>query len=90
MRNGAKKLITGYIWCVFAYHLLYIVGFFEIGNLHLNAIQVRAISLLSIAIAVLITSPVFKNKALDSSYRALLVLVVLVTCGYITVRSGDI
>jgi len=90
MRNGAKKLITGYIWCVFVYHLLYIVGFFEIGNLHLNAIQVRAISLLSITIAVLVTSPVLKNKTLDSSYRALLVLVVLVTCGYITVRSGDI
>jgi TRAP transporter 4TM/12TM fusion protein len=90
MRIGVKKLITGYIWCVFAYHLFYVVGLFEIGNLHLNAIQVRAISLVSIAIVVLITSPVFKNRAIDSSYRVLLILVVLVTCGYITVRSGDI
>lgn len=90
MRNRAEKLITGYIWCVFTYHLLYVVGFFEIGNLHLNAIQVRAISLISIAIVVLIASPVFKNKALDSSYRVLLILVALVTCGYLAARSGDI
>jgi len=85
-----EKLVAVYIWCVFAYHLLYVVGFFEMGNLHLNAIQVRAISLVSIAIIVLITSPVFKNKALDRSYRILLVLMVLVTCGYITARSGNI
>jgi TRAP transporter 4TM/12TM fusion protein len=90
MKNLPQKLITGYIWCVFGYHLLYAVGFFEIGNLHLNAIQVRAISLISIGIVVLIGSPALRNTALDKSYKIFLAFIGLVTCGYIAARSGDI
>jgi TRAP transporter 4TM/12TM fusion protein len=90
MRNLLEKLVAVYIWCVFGYHLLYVVGFFEIGNLHLNAIQVRAISLISIGIIVLLGSPALKKRVLDKSYRILLALMGLVTCGYITARSADI
>jgi TRAP transporter 4TM/12TM fusion protein len=77
-----SKQATICIWCVFLFHLLYVVGFFETVGLFLNEIRMRAISFGLIALLTIVAneSGTISKKPF---YKLLLAVIAVLISGYL-------